>query len=157
MTGEMKREYTLKIAQANKTQMVVLIYEILFEYLDEARANLGKSDIEGFHESIRRCTGCIRELSSSVNFKSEASGNLLSLYIFCMKELAKADVHHSAEELYHVELINRKLYEVSKTIAEADDSPSIMNNSPKVFAGLTYGKESILVNIPSDVNRGFKV
>ena len=157
MTSEMKHEYTLKISQANKTQMVVIIYEILFQYLDEARENLGKKDISAFHESIRKCTGCIRELSASVNFESEASGNLISLYVFCTKELAKADIHHSADELYGVELVTRKLYKAAKTVAENDSSPAIMGNAPKVYAGLTYGKESIIVNIHGNASRGYTV
>lgn len=157
MTSEMKQEYTLKISQANKTQMVVIIYEILFQYLDEARENLGNKDINGFHESIRKCTGCIRELSSSINFESEVSGNLMSLYVFCTKELAKADIHHSADELYGVEMVTRKLYKAAKVVAQQDSSPAIMGNAPKVYAGLTYGKESIIVNIHSNGSKGYTV
>ena len=95
MTGEKKREYTLRIAQANKSQMVVIIYEMLKDYIEDARECLGEADAEGFHESIRRCTGCVRELTSSINMESDVSTNLMSLYIYCMRELSMADLHHS--------------------------------------------------------------
>lgn len=157
MTGEKKREYTLRIAQANKSQMVVIIYEMLKDYIEDARECLGEADAEGFHESIRRCTGCVRELTSSINMESDVSTNLMSLYIYCMRELSMADLHHSAEELYHVEIVINKLYAVSKQVAEADDSPAIMKNTPLVYAGLTYGKESLVVNLNNNMNRGYTV
>ena len=36
MTKELKQQYTLKITQANKTQLVVILYEMLLIYLEEA-------------------------------------------------------------------------------------------------------------------------
>ncbi len=40
MTKELKQEYTLRISQANKTQMVVLIYEMLLTYLDDVKVDI---------------------------------------------------------------------------------------------------------------------
>ncbi|MCR4990306.1 MAG: flagellar protein FliS [Lachnospiraceae bacterium] len=157
MLKEKKQEYTLRISQANKSELVVIIYEILLDYLKECRENIQKNDIDAFHESIRKATGCIRELSSSINYRSNVSGNLLSLNIFCIKELAKADIHYSEEEIMNVELIMRKLYEATKKAGEKDDSPAVMNNSQFVYAGLTYGKESLIVNLNETSNRGFTV
>ena len=157
MTKETKQEYTLRISQANKSELVVIIYEILLDYLKECKENLEKGEMDAFHESIRKATGCIRELSSSINYRSNVSGNLLSLNIFCIKELAKADIHCSVEEIMNVELIMRKLYEATKKAGEKDDSPAVMNNSQFVYAGLTYGKESLIVNLNETSNRGFTV
>ena len=36
MTRELKQQYTLRISQANKTQMVVILYEMLLIYVEEA-------------------------------------------------------------------------------------------------------------------------
>ena len=35
MTLEKKQEYTLKITQANKTQMITIIYEMVMDYLND--------------------------------------------------------------------------------------------------------------------------
>ena len=156
MTKELKQEYTFRISQANRTEMVVIIYEMLLDYLNDARAALAEDDMQEFHESIRRSTACIRELISSINFDSDVSQNLLSLCIYCTKELSKADLHHTAEELYHVELVMNKLHAAFKEIASNDDSAPIMNNSQVVYAGLTYGKESLVIHL-NDNNRGYKV
>ena len=40
MTLEKKQEFTLKISEANKTQMITIIYEMVMYYLDEAIENI---------------------------------------------------------------------------------------------------------------------
>ena len=35
MTQEKKQEFTLKISQANKTQLITILYEMIIEYLNE--------------------------------------------------------------------------------------------------------------------------
>ena len=157
MTSEAKKEYTLRITQANSSQLVVIIYEMLLDYLKDAKENLNNDDISAFHDSIRHATGCIRELTSSINYDNPISGNLLSLNIFCVKELAKADVHHRYEEICNVELIIGKLYEAYKEAAKKDASTPIMQNTQQVYAGLTYGKESLVVNLNGNANRGYKI
>ena len=37
MTKECKQQFTLRITQANPTQMIVILYEMLLCYLDEAK------------------------------------------------------------------------------------------------------------------------
>ena len=37
MTKELKQEYTLRITQANKTQLITILYEMLLVYVDDAR------------------------------------------------------------------------------------------------------------------------
>lgn len=155
MTKELKQEYTFRISQANKSELVVIIYEMLLDYIKDARHALAKDDLQEFHESIRRATGCIRELTASINFDMDTSGNLLSLYIYCTKELSKADLHHTADELYHVELVMNKLHAAFHEVAGKNPSAPVMNNSQVVYAGLTYGKESLVIHI-NDNNRGIK-
>ena len=37
MTSELKQQFTLKISQANKTRLVVILYEMMLVYIEEAR------------------------------------------------------------------------------------------------------------------------
>lgn len=157
MTKELKQEYTLKVSRANGSEMIVILYEILLEYIAEARACHGNHDIEGFREAIVHATSVLRELSSSINFENEMSGNLLSLYVYCTKELSKASIHNSAEELYHVEIVIQKLHKTYEEVASKDKSAPVMKNTQEVYAGLTYGKESLVVHLNQNYNRGFTV
>ena len=48
MTKELKQEYTRKITQANKTQLITILYEMLMLYVEEAKAAHEKEDRMGF-------------------------------------------------------------------------------------------------------------
>lgn len=157
MTNQLKQEYTLRISQANSTQLVIIIYEMLLQYLKDAKEYLDEKKIDDFHESIRHATGCLRELTGSINENTDISRNLFSLNIFCVKQLAKADLHHTFEEICEVELIIGKLYEAYKEVTKNDTSVPLMNNTQLVYAGLTYGKESLIVNLNGTANRGYVV
>ena len=37
MTQERKQEFTRRITQANKTQMITILYEMVLDYIEEAR------------------------------------------------------------------------------------------------------------------------
>lgn len=155
MTDEIKQAYTLRISQANRSEMVVIIYEMLFMYIDEAQSALREGNKDAFHDAIRKCTACIRELCASINYELSVSSDLLSLYVYCMKLLAQADSHYLGENLYNVELIMNKLYDAQREVAGNDNSPAVMGNTQAVYAGLTYGKESLMVHLNGSSNRGF--
>lgn len=62
MTKELKQEYTLKITQANKSELIVILYEMLLLYLEEAEQGHEKEDKAGFRDGIRKARGCLKEL-----------------------------------------------------------------------------------------------
>ena len=103
MTKEMKQNYTLRISQANKSELVVIVYEMLLTYIEDAKAAHANGDTEGFAVSIRRAEGCIRELMASLHMDYVLAGNLLSLYVYAVKLLSKAKLHNSTKELAEVE------------------------------------------------------
>ena len=48
MTDEKKQQYTLKISQASRTQLVVILYEMTLDYLKEAVMPSRKSNNQRF-------------------------------------------------------------------------------------------------------------
>lgn len=157
MTKELKQQYTLKITQANKSQLVVILYEMLMIYIDEAGQAHEKKDSEGFKDSIRKARGCLNELMASLHLEYEPAMNLLQLYIYAGKELARADVHNNKEELLHVKSIMEKLHGAYQKISEQDHSGPVMANTQAVYAGLTYGKNNLMENLSDQGgNRGFR-
>lgn len=158
MTRELKQEYTFKISQANKTQLVVILYEMILIYLEEAGQAHEKADREGFRAGIRRVRGCIRELISSLHMEYEPAGQLLQLYLYANKELRKADIQNSREELLHVKAMIEKLHKAYQEIAGQDKSGPVMGNTQTVYAGLTYGKNTLTESLADQgSNRGFRV
>lgn len=157
MTKEAKQEYTLRISNANRSQLVVIVYEMLLDYLDESKNAVTSNDEKQFHDSIRKAINCIRELSDSINYEAKTAGSILSLNVYCIRELSAADIHFDKDRVDGVIKIMKRLYEASKEASKTDDSSPVMNNSQSVYAGLTYGKESLVVNLNDTQNRGFTI
>lgn len=157
MTKELKQQFTLKISQANKTGLIVILYEMLLIYLEEARQAHRKEDEQGFRQGIKRTKACLHELMASLHFQYEPAFHLLELYTFADRELTKADRKLCTEELDHVEKMISKLHAAYETVSEQDTSMPVMGNAQTVYAGLTYGKNNLTENLADQgSNRGFR-
>jgi len=158
MTKELKQQFTLKITQANKTQLVVILYEMLLIYLEEARQAHKESNTEEFRTAIKRTKACLHELMASLHFEYELSRHLLALYGYADRQLTKADVRFSTKELDAVESVIIKLHDAYETVSMQDTSAPVMSNTQTVYAGLTYGRNSLTENLADQgSNRGFCV
>lgn len=158
MTKELKQEYTLRITQANKTQLITILYEMVLLYVDEAQASLEAGQKMEYKSAIRKIRGCMDELTASLNFDYELAHNLMQLYLYINRELVKASTHYEKEHLEHVRLIVGKLHEAYQAIEDQDTSGPVMGNTQTVYAGLTYGRNTLTENIADSLNnRGFCV
>ena len=158
MTTELKQEYTLRISQANKTQLITILYEMVLTYIDEAEDALASENRMEFKSAIRKIRGCMNELTASLNFEYELAYNLLQLYLYVNRELVRASAHYDRENLEHVRLIIGQLHGAYEQIESQDASGPVMGNTQTVYAGLTYGRNTLTENIAdSAVNRGFYV
>ncbi|MBD5516561.1 MAG: flagellar protein FliS [Lachnospiraceae bacterium] len=158
MTKELKQEYTLRITQANKTQLITILYEMVLLYVDEAQEALDAGEKMEYKSAIRKIRGCIDELTASLNLDYELAHNLLQLYFYISRELVKASTHYETENLEHVRLIIGELHKAYQAIEDQDTSGPVMGNTQTVYAGLTYGRNTLTENIADSVtNRGFCV
>lgn len=158
MTKELKQEFTLRITQANKTQMITILYEMALHYVDEAEEALRAGDRTGLKDAVRRIQGCMCELMDSLHMEYELAHNLLQLYLYVNREVAKAALHHEAEHLEHVRPVLSKLAEAYRQVETQDMSDPVMGNAQTVYAGLTYGRNTLTENAADPAaNRGFCV
>lgn len=158
MTKELKQQFTLKISQANKTQLVVILYEMLLVYIEEAKQAYKAENKEEFRQGVKRAKACLHELMASLHFEYALSGNLLQLYAYADKKLTKADIRYGVEELAYVEAIMEKLHAAFETVSAQDTSAPVMANTQTVYAGLTYGKNNLTENLADQgSSRGFRV
>lgn len=158
MTKELKQQFTLKISQANKTQLVVILYEMLLEYMEEAKQAYSNQDKDGFRQGIRRAKGCLHELMASLHFEYALSGNLLQIYAYADRQLTKADIRFSLKEVILVESIMTRLHDAYETVSAQDTSEPVMANTQTVYAGLTYGKNNLTESLTDEgSSRGFRV
>lgn len=158
MTREMKQEFTLRITQANKTQMITILYEMVLLYIDEAEQELESGNRTEYKAVVRRIQGCMDELKVSLNLNYDVAHNLLQLYRYIDRELIKAASHYERENLEHVRLVIDRLHKAYEQIESQDTSEPVMGNTQTVYAGLTYGRNTLTENITDPAaNRGFCV
>ena len=158
MTRELKQEFTLRITQANKTQLITILYEMVLLYIDEAEEALEAENKTEFRSAIRKIRGCMNELTDSLHVEYELAQNLLQLYLYVNRELVQASSHFAKENLEHVRMVIGELQKAYQKIEDQDRSGPVMGNTQTVYAGLTYGRNTLTENITDpSANRGFYV
>lgn len=158
MTDEQKQQFTRRITNANKTEMIVILYEMVLTYTEDAKKALDAQKMDAFHQEINRAKMCLKELQNSVNPENELAMNYFEIYLFLRRELSRAAVAGNKAALDNVCSIVTELHETYKKLSEADTSRPIMENAQAVYAGLTYGKNSLNESLAGqDIDRGFRV
>lgn len=158
MTDELKKEFTLKITQANSTELIVILYDMILVYVDEAKEAFEKNNEEDYMQSLRKIRNCIGELMESLNLDYEMARNMYSLYVFFLKEIVKAET--KKEKFAYLENIKpmiESLRNAYNQVACENKSGPVMKNTQTVYAGLTYGKKDLNVNLEQLSNRGFRI
>lgn len=152
------RGYSARISQANSSELVVIIYELFMYSFGEAKDAYGAGMIEESVKYMRKAQECVAELRRSLNFKYEISYELERLYKYVNEKLALAITKRQLVDFESVENVMQKLGKSFAEIAKQDKSAPIMQNSQKVYAGLTYGKNSLneVFFDKNQASRGFK-
>ncbi len=151
MTDERKQEYTRRIAQANRTEVVVITYEIALDYLKDARAAGNNDD---FNESVRKAKKCVEQLRDALDMNyANISVPLANLYNYVTLQMDKAVMKEDQSFLDDCEMVLNSMHETFQEVAKQDDSDPMMANSEVVYSGLTYGKEGANESF-SGMNRG---
>ena len=155
MQDTLKQDFTLRITQANRTELTVIVFDMALAYLSDAKE---AQDKDAFAAGIRRAGDCVEELKHALDFQYELSGILLHVYIEVKKLLVRAALtgkYDYAEEAYG---ILEHLRDAFAKVAEQDDSAPLVENAQAVYAGFTYGKNDVNINLDSQsTGRGFLV
>ena len=87
MRKEKKQEFTLRITRANKTQMIVILYEMVLVYLEDSLEAFENEDYVTYRWNIERAKDCLDELLNSLHMEYEPANTLKGLYFFYKKFL----------------------------------------------------------------------
>ena len=157
MNSVKKREFTARVSQANRSELVVIMYEIILTDIKTAKEAYAKWDKVAYVGDLRNAQKFVLELMNALDFEYEISKQLMSLYIYLNKNIIKSIAKYDEEKLETVEMIVNKLLDSFRQVSEMDDSEPVMENTETIYAGLTYSKDS-LNETPyamSGANRGF--
>jgi flagellar protein FliS len=157
MKKEAIQAFTARIAQANKSELTVILYEMIQTELRDAKDAYDQSDLDTFAKSLKRAQKYVNELISTLDFKYAISYDLLSLYLYINKRIITAIIKQNPISLDSAESVLNKLYTGFSGISSQDTSGPVMRNTQQVYAGLTYGKGTLNETYidPNQQNRGF--
>ncbi len=158
MNREKKQEFTVRITNANRSELVVILYDMILTYLEEGKALLKNGKKEEFCEEVKKAQECVKELISALDKQYEISSQLARLYLYVNRTLARVIIKPEEELISSAESVIRGLKESFCEVARQDTSPVLMGNAQEIYAGLTYGKNSLNENISDEgSSRGFFV
>ena len=159
MKAESVKIFTRRITSANKSEIIVIIYDIIEENLALAKKALAEGDRETYRNEIKQAISFVKELLVSLDMNYEVSKYLASLYIYVSRCLNFALVSGKKEEIEAAEKVIRKLGDSFGEVAKTDESAPVMENTQRVYAGITYGRglnlDETLV-APAMESRGFR-
>ena len=159
MKAESVKIFTRRITSANKSEIIVIIYDIIEENLALAKKALAEGDRETYRNEIKQAISFVKELLVSLDMNYEVSKYLASLYIYVSRCLNFALVSGKKEEIEAAEKVLRKLGDSFREVAKTDESKPVMENTQRVYAGITYGRGLDLdetMVAPAMESRGFR-
>lgn len=158
MIDELKKEFTRKITQANSTELIVILYDMILVYIKEATVFGEKNSKEEYLRSLQKIRNCIGELMDSLNLDYEVARDLYSLYVYFIKELVKAETKEDGvTHLDRIRPMIESLRNAYDRIAVENKTGPVMKNTQTVYAGLTYGRNDVNINLEQLSNRGFRI
>lgn len=154
MTKERINEFTLRLTQANKTEIIVIMYDMAIVYTEDAIAAAN-------HDSMRSAAvngiRVIEELNNVLSYENELGYVLNNYYMYIMKLMTEAIYKDSKDKLKEAAGYLKRVRASFEKVAREDNSEKVMENSESIYAGLTYGRKALYDSLTTEVTRGYTV
>ncbi len=158
MEKEILQGFATRVTQANKSELVVVIYEAALASIEEGKKFLEDGKITEARREIQRAEGMLEELMRSLDMQYTISHYLRQLYIFAYRELCQGIARRDASLFDHSADVLKGLLPSFQEVAKQDTSDPVMGNTQQIYAGLTYGPGSLneTTDLGADRSRGFE-
>lgn len=140
MTKDKQNYFSRKITEANRTELLVIVYDIIAEELNCAMTTDAADE---FHHSLQQVQRYLSNLMATLDFRYEPSKHLFSLYEYIQRLVVRSDISKSPESLEEALGIIKRLRNSFNEISVKDTSAPVMANTQTLYAGLTYSKASL--------------
>lgn len=157
MKKEAIQAFTVRVTQASKSELIVVLYEMILTEIAEAREAYKLADMATFDKELKRTQKYVNELIVSLDYHYTISYDLISLYLYINKRLITAIIKRNPVSLDSAETVLRKLLVGFEEVSKQDKTGPMMRNTQQLYAGLTYGKGKLNETYidPSNGSRGF--
>ena len=144
MTKKEIREFSLRIAESSKTELIVITYDIILNYIEAAKEAYASDHPEDVVFNLQKAKQFVNNLSSCLDFRYTIAQELMRLYIYVNNCLMKDIIKREPKNADLINEIIGKLRASYQEISPLDKSGKVMKNSEQVYAGYTYGRTSRL-------------
>ena len=144
MTKEEKNVFSLRIANSSKTELIVITYDIIVNYVNAATHAYSVEDLDLVVFNLQKAKQFLNNLSSCLNFEYGISYELMNLYIYVNNCFVRDIAKRNPESAETIKSVIEKLRASFDVVSVKDTSGKVMKNSEKVYVGYTYGRTSTL-------------
>jgi flagellar protein FliS len=157
MKKEAIQTFTARVTQASKSELIVILYEMILNEIKDARSAYETGDLTLYERELKRAQKFVNELIVALDFQYQISYDLSSLYLYVNKLIITAIIKKNPVSLDSAESVLNKLLIGFEGVSKADNSGPMMRNTQQLYAGLTYGKGKLNETYidPSNRSRGF--
>ncbi len=157
MKKEVIQAFTARVTQASRSELTVILYEMILTELEEAKEAYEIEDLNTFDRELKRAQKYVNELIVSLDYQYQIAYDLVSLYLYINKRIITAIIKRNPVSLDSAKVVLDKLLIGFKGVSSEDQSGPMMRNTQQLYAGLTYGKGTLNETYidPSNGNRGF--
>ena len=158
MNNEDLKTFTTRITQANGSELVVIVYEIIMKDIESAKEAFNAQDHTKFTRDVNHAIKFVNELINTLDFGYPIAYDLMQLYLYCNKQLIQSNLKNEIESLERASKVLTSLLKGFIEVAKQDEREPLMSNTQQVYAGLTYGRGSLneMYVDPNQASRGFR-
>lgn len=146
MTDEQMNVYKMRIAQAGIAEMTVVMLEMEMQWIDEALEAYGVQDMDTFIVCVEKAQAVQVELMNVMNMENPTAAEVYSVFAFINKQLILAKIKRTPLDIERCKKMLEKYHASFQAIVKTDHSGKVMEQSEKVYAGLTYGTGGLVEN-----------
>ena len=138
-----KEIYEQRILTANPVRLVVINLELCIEFIKEGKTT--------------KAIDALQELIKSLDFQVPLSHEFYEIYKYINRLLNKALSSNNQDPLKEALQLFEILIEGWKKLEEESKDMKVTNNMPKIYAGLTYGRDGSANEYIEESNGGYIV
>lgn len=146
MTEEQMNVYKMRITQAGIGEMTLIMLDMEMQWIEEALEAYDKQDMEEFIKCVDKAQSVQMELMNVLNMKNQVAVDVYSVFAFINKVLIRSKIKREPLDLERCKKLLERYHKSFEAVAKTDKEGPVMEQSEKVYAGLTYGSGGLVEN-----------
>lgn len=146
MTAEEMNIYKMRITQSGVAELTIIMLEMEMQWIDEAVAAFEQNNMDEYEDYVRKAQSTQVELMNVLNMENAVAVDMYSVFVFINKLLIQSKIKKQPQELIRCRAMLEKFHRSFQAIADTDTAGPVMEQSEKVYAGLTYGTHGLVEN-----------